>query len=156
MDLHAISRVLNASTADGIVNPMQLPSVLLETFLPGYGMISRVVSQLLGFDMTYVVSLGLLLIAMTKAWGYLARTLPPLVLDYVTSSIYLGYWDDLFDDSMDWIAENRAGRRAKNLVAQTKYGEDVQAEFMHAQDPGAGDLFHFAKWAAKVAPKVRN
>ena len=154
MDFFTITQALNTGATNGSINHHTVAPLLMETFLPGYGTITRLVSQFLGFDIAYLVSLGVLLIALTKAWSYLGSTLPPLVLDYITSAVHIKYYDDLFNQSLDWIAGNRAGRRAKNLVASTKCGSDVENDYLQAIGQGSGELFHYANWAARIAPRV--
>lgn len=154
MDLDSITRMLNgvnATTPDGKINPLQITPLILDAFLPGYSTISRVLSQLIGFDICYIVSFAAMMIALSKAWGYLARTVPPLILNYITASVTIGYFDSLHTSAMEWKKDNQTIYVAKDLRARSGYDRN---QYLDAIAASGGELFNFAKWAAKLEPEV--
>lgn len=151
MDLNSFTHMLNSSATDGRINHLQVLPLILEAVLPGYGSISRILSQFLGFDICYIVSFAAILIALSKAWSYILRTIPPLVLDYITASVCVKGVDDLYSAVNQWMKDNRPNCAAKDLIASTSCDRDQYLETIAEE---TGELFNFAKWAAKLKPKV--
>jgi chaperone BCS1 len=154
MDLFKLSRMLNSTAQVGNMSQFNLAPNILEAVIPGYSIISRFVSQSLGFDAGYIVSAGLLLFAFAKAWQYISKTFWLFITNYASSLIYVEEHDELFKSMLDWIAEQRVGRMATRLKAVTKQGSNPEDDRTDDHEIGAGELFHFGKWAAKVPPKV--
>lgn len=154
MDLYKLSRMLNSTEQKGNASHLHLAPSILEAFIPGYSVISRFISQALGFDAGSVVSVGLLLFAVAKAWQYVSKTIWFLLTEYASSLVYIEEHDELFNSVLDWIAEQRVGRMATRLKAVTKQGSSPEDDRTDVLEIGTGQLFHFGKWAAKVPPKV--
>jgi hypothetical protein len=65
-----------------------IPS-LLETFIPGYGTISRLLVDILGFDITLIVSIALLAFALLRSIDFLKAQTFGLVMRYGTCSVQI-------------------------------------------------------------------
>jgi chaperone BCS1 len=154
MDLYKLSRMLNSTAQGGNISQLDFAPSILEAFIPGYSIISKFVSQILGFDAGSVVSAGLLLFTVVKASQYIYNNVWFLVTQYASSLVYLEEHDELFKSILDWIAEQRVGRMATKLKAVTKQGSSPDDDRTDDHELGTGELFHFGKWAAKVPPKV--
>ncbi|KIW07412.1 hypothetical protein, variant [Verruconis gallopava] len=153
MDFYRISRMLKSSAAGGNVTELGLGPGVLDAIVPGYSVISRFLSQALGFDAGSIVSTGLLLFAIAKSWQYVSRTLWFLITEYASSLVYIEEHDELFKSVLDWIASQPVGLKATRLKAVTKQGSSPEEDKTDEHDLSDGKLFHFGKWAAKVPPK---
>lgn len=139
-------------------NVTSLPSIFLDSLIPGYGLISQIIYRLFGFDIGLVVSgvlvvYGLCLgaqIFYRKAYGYFYR--------YFMSNINIDDSDKLFDQIMEWIAQQRMTKRSRALRAVTvrvsKYHESN--EETKASDDDVLDesgIFNYEKWASTIPPQ---
>jgi chaperone BCS1 len=155
MDLIRLSRMLNSTTGAGnLSQPLNLAPTILEAFIPGYSLISKFISQTIGFDAGLIVSAGTLLIALGTAWKYFSKTFWSLLDDHFVATIYFDEHDDLFASVLGWVAEQRVGKLARRLKAVSKQGSSPEEDEVTQLDGvERAELFHFGKWAAKVPPK---
>jgi mitochondrial chaperone BCS1 len=65
----------------------QLPPNILEAFIPGYGFISQFLYQVLGFDITLVVSICFILVALASSLRYLWKHAERLFKQYWMASV---------------------------------------------------------------------
>ena len=98
----------------------QLPSNLLEIFIPGYGTISAAVSQTLGFDITLIVSIFLFLFALLKPVDYLRHQIISLVTQYGTCYIAIDNTGDAYHWVMSLLRQKGVGVQASGLLALSR------------------------------------
>ncbi len=75
----------------------QLPANLLEAFIPGYSVISKFVLEVLGIDITLVVSVCLLMFGLITALTFLWRHAFDLFEKYCMSAISVECHDDIYE-----------------------------------------------------------
>jgi chaperone BCS1 len=153
MDIKKLRHVLNATADTGNFSQLNLAPNLLESFIPGYGIISKFILDAVGFDIGLVVSTGLLIFAAGTAWKYLSKLLGSFVNEYLVASVYFDDHDDLFASVLAWVAEQRVGKVARRLKAVSKQGSSPEDDEVDELETPTTELFHFGKWAAKVPPK---
>jgi chaperone BCS1 len=137
-------------------NLTNLPTNILEAFIPGYSLISKVILDNFGFDVSIFVSVGLLAFAISTSATYLWRKALRLFQQYCMSSIYVDDGDDLFDSVIQWIAEQRMAKVSRSVKAVTRLGTIYGDAGDDSDDEEALDekgIFNFGKWAAKLPPR---
>jgi mitochondrial chaperone BCS1 len=137
----------------------QIPTTILESFIPGYSIISRFILEVFGFDVGILVSLGLIVFATVHVSSYLWNRGYLIFEKFFTSSVYVDDGDDLFDSILDWIGEQQMAKISRSVKAVTRHAHG-------ARDSSDGDkkedgeaatdengIFNFGKWAAKTPPR---
>ena len=92
-----------------------LPLTFLEFFLPGFGAVQQFFSYF-GLDVTALVSIGVLVLAMIKATQYFFYR---VFLHYFASSVSIDSGDELYFMMMGWLAEQEMIKRCRSLHAVT-------------------------------------
>jgi mitochondrial chaperone BCS1 len=135
----------------------ELPSTVLEAFIPGYRLISQFILSLFGFDISVVVSIGILLFALFTAVQYAWRRFSALFSRYFMSSVYIDEDDEIFENVIGWIATQRVSKVSRSVKAVSDrgsnfgYGLEEESEAEDSLDDDG--IFNFAKWAAKTKPR---
>ncbi|KAI3017328.1 hypothetical protein CBS147347_10324 [Aspergillus niger] len=94
--------------------------VLLETLVPGYGLLARLLPSYFHVDVTsyllvFVGPLAFWAYAMPSFWDRLQS-----LLLLFTTSVEIRYHDDLFDDAMRWISNQSTLNHTLRFVAGTR------------------------------------
>ncbi|OJD33502.1 mitochondrial chaperone bcs1 protein [Diplodia corticola] len=135
-------------------NLTELPSNILEAFIPGYSLISRFIFDAFGFDIGVLVSIGLLAFAVVTSVTYIWVKAFSLFQNCYMSNVYIDDSDDLYDSVLEWIADQRMSKVSRSIKAVTRYGmSGIESE--EATD-GAMDeqgIFNYGKWSAKIPPR---
>ncbi|KAL1645766.1 hypothetical protein SLS58_003650 [Diplodia intermedia] len=157
MDLKKLRGVLDSpgEPLNGTAtNLTELPSNILEAFIPGYSLISRFIFDAFGFDIGVLVSIGLLAFAVVTSVTYTWVKAFSLFQDCWMSNVYIDDSDDLYDSVLEWIADQRMSKVSRSIKAVTRYGmSNIESE--EATD-GAMDeqgIFNYGKWSAKIPPR---
>ncbi|KAH7135127.1 BCS1 N terminal-domain-containing protein [Dendryphion nanum] len=135
-----------------------IPSTLLDAFIPGYGIISQIVLRLLGFDIGLVVSGCLVVFGLTKGAQFFYAKSYELFSQYFMASIQIEEDDELFNQIMEWIAEQNMTKNSRDLMAVTKWvsAYEESDEEANASDEDVLDesgIFNFEKWASNIPPR---
>jgi len=133
-----------------------LPANILETFIPGYSIISRYILATFGFDISIIVSTGLILFAGYTGWNYMWSAISAVFGRYCMSSIHIDDRDDLYDNILKWIAEQHMSKVARSLKAKSPRGSAWDDEQDDDAAEGALDSegnFNFGQWQARVPPR---
>ncbi|KAF2841282.1 P-loop containing nucleoside triphosphate hydrolase protein [Patellaria atrata CBS 101060] len=132
-----------------------LPIQILEAFIPGYGIISKFILDVSGFDIGIAVSLFLLSFASFKAYTYLWGQAYSSFQTYLTSSVYVDDGDELFDGVLEWIAAQQMSKDSRSIKAVSRHGSSngMNDEVDHGDALDELGNFNFAKWLAKVPPR---
>jgi chaperone BCS1 len=105
---------LNSSSAQPLA---KLPANLLETFIPGYGTISRLMLDTFGIDITLIVSLSFFAFALFRSVDYLKNQLLAAVMRFGTCSVEISADGDTYHWVMDWLADRGIGQDSHHLIA---------------------------------------
>lgn len=157
MSLSNAFRALNAAgqpdnaTATRIT---QLPANILEAFIPGYSVISSFLLDVLGFDITLVVSISLLLFGLITSINFLWRHASEQFQIYFMSFVNIESHDDIYDHVMEWLAAQKITKNSRSLMAKTGHQNawDLQDSDMADEDLETTELLNFSNWDAKVPP----
>ncbi|KAI9841137.1 MAG: hypothetical protein M1837_000981 [Sclerophora amabilis] len=148
----------------------QVPVNLLESFIPGYSIISRYLLEAFGFDITILVSVCFLTFAVGKCGKYIWRNAYDIFQDWFTSSISIPENDMIYDYMMGWLADQKVSKDSRSLQAKTSHskvwddeedaGDENPSDDSNLEDddhdPEEGDLtkiVNFSNWDAKTPPR---
>ncbi|KAF2246200.1 P-loop containing nucleoside triphosphate hydrolase protein [Trematosphaeria pertusa] len=135
-----------------------LPSTLLDALIPGYGIISQIIFRLLGFDIGLVVSGIIVVFGLAKGAQVVYYRSYSLFASYFLSSVQIEDNDQLFNQMMEWIADQRMTKISRDLKAVTKWVsayEDSDEEANASDDDVLDEsgIFNYEKWASNIPPR---
>lgn len=135
-----------------------LPSTLLDSLIPGYGIVSQIIFRVLGLDIGLAVSGVLVVFALAKGGQFFYSKSYELFSAYFMSSIQVEEDDELFNQIMEWIAEQNMTKNSRDLMAVTKWvsAYEESDEEANASDEDVLDetgIFNFEKWASNIPPR---
>jgi mitochondrial chaperone BCS1 len=139
----------------GSNNFTQLPTSLLDAFIPGYSVLSRFLLDVLGFDISAIVSVGLLLFALSTGGQFLFNQISSQFLRWFSCSITIDAYDPIYDYILAWAAENKSLQKIRSLRGHSA-GENTDEDVIgiKVDDDFAEDsIFNFNNWAAKAPPR---
>ena len=125
--------------SDGLRN-ISLPSNILETFIPGWHIMSRVLTDLLGFDINIFVSACTILFALVSAGSYVWRRASEFVSRWCMTRIVINGDDMIHKHVMNWLSMNV---KSTTLIAKTKLDDGVKG---HPWTSGSSSSFHLSEW----------
>lgn len=128
-------------------NSLNLAANLLESFIPGYGIISKFILQSFGFDIGVIVSTGFLLVTFATAVKFVWSRLKSFAFNYFVSSVTITDSDDMFENCLAWTAKQRVGQTARTIKAVSKFGGNDDEDELEGND----EMFHIRRMA-KVPP----
>src|SRR5690349_14376802 len=82
-----------------------LPSTFLETFVPGYGIISQIILRLFGIDIGLVASGCVILFGLSHAASFCNSYVSSYFNQYFTSAVTIDGDDQLYRDVVKWATE---------------------------------------------------
>ena len=159
--LTALPESLDKSDGDEILNSTSgfngLPPNVLEIFLPGFGSISRYLSHYCGFDVTYIVSLGLIVLGIAASIRYISKILISAFERYLMATIRINSRDQLYSTVTDWVANQEVTRTATSLLASTSrmteiLEEEDSSDSNSDSDAGGPAYLNFKEWDLKMKP----
>jgi len=133
-----------------------LPPNILEALIPGYSLISRYASAYLGIDVSIFVTIGIIMLGVSKGGQYVYRQLERIFEYTLMSSVYIDEHDDLFDMVMAWLAAHQESTsRNRKMRAKTARGAKADDAYDASSDDAldANGMFNFAKWSARTPPR---
>lgn len=135
----------------------QLPANLLEAFIPGYSIISKFLLDVLGFDVTLVVSICALAFGLYTALKFIWKHAYAQFQEHFMSFISIDSDDDIYDHVMTWLQGQKMVKTSRSLVAKTSqqsiWDLEDDDEEMEALDQDV--LLNFSNWDAKVPPEFQ-
>lgn len=143
----------NGTELPGITD---LPPNILEALIPGYSIISRYASAYLGLDISIFVTIGVILLAVSKGGQYLYAQIERFFNYTFLSSVYIDEHDDLFDMVMGWLAENQASTsRNRKMRAKTQRGAKADDAYDGAANDALDEngMFNFLRFSARTPPR---
>lgn len=136
---------------------LDLSPNLLNTLIPGYSIISHFTYRFLGIDISLFVTIGALLLAVTKGGKYLLDQFENAFRYFFISSVYIDDGDDLFDMVMSWLDARETTSRHRNIRAKTPRGSQVDEDDTSSTSPSEAlspsGLFDYKKWSARTPPR---
>lgn len=154
--LRALKRT-QLSADNSTASVTQLPTNILEAFIPGYSLISKFLLDSLGFDITILVS-GLFLIfglatSLNFAWKHTSKQFN----EYLMSHIRIDSEDDIYDHVMEWIRIQNVSKNSRKLMAKTgrENAWDLVDADMGVPELDPKKLVNFSNWDAKVPPRFQ-
>ena len=90
--------------------------LLLESLLPGYSLISRLLYELLGFDVSRLIPLLTLCFALFKAVDYVYYSARSFVLRYGMCFVMIPSDVDAYYSLQDWLAEKKNFAQSSSML----------------------------------------
>ena len=148
---------VDASDLNKTTSITQLPANILEAFIPGYSIISGYLWEVLGFDITLVVSICLLIFGIFTAGKYVWKHAFEWFENYFTSFVSINSDDDIYDHVMEWLTAQDISTKSRSLMAKTRYESawDLQDGVEVDEDFDSDKYINFSNWDAKVPPKFQ-
>lgn len=135
----------------------QLPANILESFIPGYSLLSKFLLDSLGFDITLLVSVCFLIFGLATSLKFAWKHTSELFSEYFMSYIRIDSDDDIYDHVMEWIRIQDVSKNSRKLMAKT--GQETAWDLFDA-DVGVPELdpkklVNFRSWDAKAPPRFQ-
>jgi mitochondrial chaperone BCS1 len=150
-NMRRLGRLPQNETVAGITH---LPSTILDTFIPGYSIVSKYILDAFAFDISIIASICVLLFAFTFGGQFAMKHISAQFFSYFSSSVTIYNYDPIYDNILEWVAEQAALRQVRNLrgySAGETYDEDSD-EMKTVQDLSEDSIFNFNNWAASSPP----
>ena len=131
-----------------------LPSTILDTFIPGYSLISKYILDTFAFDISIIASLCVLVFAFSFGGQFVMKHISQQFFSYFSSSVTIYNYDPIYENILDWVSEQAALRQVRNLKgysAGESFDEDSD-EMKAVQDLAEDSIFNFNNWAASSPP----
>ena len=109
-----LAKQLNFTTGQQLI---QLPTNLLEIFIPGYGTTSALLSETFGFDIKLIVSISLFIFALLKSVDYLRHQIISFLTRFGTCYIAIDSTGDAYHWVMSLLRQKGVGVQASGLLA---------------------------------------
>lgn len=147
----------NLSLDNSTASLSRLPANLLEAIIPGYLIISGFLLNVLGFDITLVVSILAFIFGLYTAAKFIWKHAYAQFQEYCMSFICIDSDDDIYDHVMKWLQGQRVVQESRRLVAKTSQQSiwDLQGEDGEIKALDNQVLLNFSNWDAKVPPEFQ-
>ena len=150
-NMRRLGRLPDNETVSDITH---LPSTLLDTFIPGYSLISKYILDTFAFDISIIASVCVLVVASTFGGQFVLKHISQQFFSYFSASITIYNYDPIYENILDWVTEQAALRQVRNLKgysAGESFDEDTD-EMKAVQDLSEDSIFNFNNWAASSPP----
>lgn len=137
----------NGSIGDGAA-AANIPVRLLDSFLPGYSIVSALILDTFDFDISKLVGTVFVFLTFITAARYVWQGVWNFVKPFCHSTISVGSEDVIFEHIMFWVGKHPVSKNSRTLIASSK------RNLWEAEDPS--DLFLVGKGAANYAPGYGN
>lgn len=152
-----VPKSTNLSPDNSTTSLTRLPANLLEALIPGYSIISEFLLDVLGFDVTLVVSAVALVFGLYTAVKFIGKHAYVQFQEYFMSFICIESGDDIYDHVMKWLQGQRFVQESRSLCAKTSQQSiwDLQGEDGEINALDNQVLLNFSNWDAKVPPEFQ-
>ena len=127
-----------------------VPSQMLEAFIPGFGIVSRFLEASLGIDVTAVVTVLFILVAVTGAFTYAGRAAWRVLKPSCTCTISIVSNDKLYEQVMYWISRQNLTTASRSLKATTSKNRDEAGGRQRGRQGPSN--FYFAEIESSTPP----
>lgn len=145
-------------TSDAI--PGFSPTTLLETFVPGYGLIHKFVLQSSGFDVTILVSLGVALFVGARVFRSAWAVIYSVISNAYMAEITVSSTDEIHSHLIAFLAHQYKINSSRRLMAETpsKSAWELDSEEAEKEEPkvdadGTIKWLNFSNQEAKSQPR---
>ena len=139
------------------ISTTSLPSSFLETFIPGYGVLSQIVLRLFGIDIGLVVSGCVVIFGLSHGLFFFNSHMYSYFDRYFTSSISVDGDDELYREIVGWVIQQRMTSVSRDIRAHTKPRNTHQDSDDDSEDdndmPVGKGIFNYGRWASNVPPR---
>ncbi|KAI9750832.1 MAG: hypothetical protein M4579_006294 [Chaenotheca gracillima] len=141
----------------GSASLAQMPVNLLESFIPGYSVISRYLLEAFGFDITILVSIAFLAFGIGTATTYIFRYVSDFFQEWFMSTIDVPSDDAIYDHMMRWLGDQQMSKNSRSLRAVTANGkawdDEEFSDDEEDDDWDSNKLLDFSNFDAKTPPR---
>ena len=154
--LRALKRT-ELPTDNATTSVTRLPANILEAFIPGYSLMSKLLIDSLGFDITLLVSVCFLIFALATSLKLAWKHTSEQFNEYFMSYIRIDSDDDIYDHVMEWIGVQNVSKNSRKLMAKTgrENAWDLVDGDMGVPELDPKKLVNFSNWDAKVPPRFQ-
>lgn len=155
MSFRSLKNIRLPDEGNATASLTQLPTTVLEAFIPGYALISRVLSEIVGFDISAVISVVAIAIGIFTAGSFAWKHVSNQFLRFFSASITIDMDDPIYDHILAWASVQRSLMTVRSLRGHSA-GEALDeddAEIKVDDDFADDAIFNFNDWAAKAPPK---
>ena len=133
---------------DGIVKQAETEPFtrIFETYVPGYGVISELSTNILGIKSDVFFSIGLLFYIARKSIKTASESIWTLISKYLISTILIESHDDLYPPLMNWIVEQDPTETPRSLRVRTT----VTSPWDYWDNVDPSIEFDLSDWEVKV------
>jgi chaperone BCS1 len=129
-----------------------LTSLLLDSFVPGYGFVPQIVYQLFGNKAGFLVTACLICSGSCLALRNLYNSGKSAFHNYFTSTVQIRDSDDLFTATMAWTSKNM-GKKCRSLKAMTPLQRGDGEENADEDSWDESEIFDYDKWKNSIPNK---
>ena len=160
MDINEVFQTFGygaASQNNTTASTPQISATILETFIPGYSIISRFFLVTLGFDITFFVSVSFLIFGVGTSLIYSGKYIYNQVEYHCTSYVVIESQDEIFDHLMSWFTGKKIFEKSGKLLARdgTQETWEMNDDDGMALELDPDNLLNFSNWDARVPPKFQ-
>ena len=157
MDFHDIISAFRPTEVPGdkvTTNITQIPAKIIEAFIPGYSILSKLLYVHLGIDSYLIVSGSLFIFGLIGTSILLWKNVSVYFKDQFMSSISIRSDDNIYEYVMGWLAKQQILKTCRSLTAKTSHGHtwDLDNRYNEEDEWDANHLLNFRNWDAKVPP----
>ncbi|RHZ73073.1 hypothetical protein CDV55_104373 [Aspergillus turcosus] len=146
-------------------NATTIDTAVLDAFIPGYSVLSRLLGSYLQIDLSYYLPFLVMAAAATASLRYSIKRLIRLLGEYFTSTAEIRLDDEIYNYLMFWMAQQPFTKRTTHFVAGTKIssgmrywdsdnGEGSDDEDVCEDDTDTNDMLaNFDRYWSKVISK---
>lgn len=102
-----------------------LAKSLLESFIPGFSLVSGIFTQYFQIDISFHVSFLMLLMGITAGLKYCGNILFDICQDWLISTAEVRLDDEMYNYVMHWVSTQRFSQNAPHFVAGTKTTSEI-------------------------------
>lgn len=116
----------NITAATNATRPQfELPITVLETFIPGYSLIRKILLDIFGIDISILVSIIGFAFVLRTASTYTWEFASDILASYFTVNIDMGESDDPFAPLMQFLVQNGHTKKARSLKAAGRWWDNM-------------------------------
>ena len=143
--------------SNSTISVTQLPTNILEAFIPGYSIISRFFLDVLGFDITLLVSVCFLVFGLATSLNFAGKHAYRQFEEYCMSFIRIDSDDDIYEHIMEWLATQKISLNSRKLMARSgrENAWDMVDGEATVQVLDSNTLMNFSNWDAKIPPQFQ-
>ncbi|KAJ6436831.1 BCS1 protein precursor [Purpureocillium lavendulum] len=121
----------SCATTPVVSRPSQFPTVLVDSFVPGFSVLTSAAKAYLNIDINAYIPMVLMVVAMTVAWSFGSDPLWNFVHSYLLSSVTIRADDEAYNVFILWLSQQRFARSSRHSFANTDISSRHWYTYMH-------------------------